>query len=197
MENKNLPKETITESGVRNTLLCYFYFSTAKLGLFDVLHTEVAAAMGVDLGLVPGGGFIIGTVGVRRSWEMVNTKGHFCGKAHKRANCWNINFCVRGETGVLEFPACVYVCASMSLHTYLDFFKNVLWALSNQPKKSQLMKHPDTQYLSCSCLWTTARWTLTGSADLPWSGICWIPACPLRLQIESGKEHEKWVITER
>lgn len=48
----------------RCTLLCNFNFSAAEFGLFDVLHTEVAAAVGVDLGFVPGGSFIIGAVGV-------------------------------------------------------------------------------------------------------------------------------------
>ncbi len=71
---------------VKYTLFCNFYFTTAKFGLLDVLHTEVAAAVGVDLGFVPRGSLIIRAVSVRRGWEMENTKGHYCGKAHKRAN---------------------------------------------------------------------------------------------------------------
>jgi len=51
------------------------YFTAAELGLLAVLHTEVAAAVGVDLGVVPGGGLIIGAVGVGRGCEQENTKG--------------------------------------------------------------------------------------------------------------------------
>lgn len=41
------------------TLFCNLNFPAAKFSLFDVLHTEVTAAVGVDLGFVPRGGFII------------------------------------------------------------------------------------------------------------------------------------------
>lgn len=57
------------------------------------------------------------------------------------------------------------------------------------------MKLSGERYLSCSCLLTTARWTERGSGGLPWSGICWIPVCPLCSQTGSGenrntKEHD-------
>lgn len=41
------------------TLFCNLYFAAAKFGLLDVLHTEVAAAVSVDLGFVPWGSLII------------------------------------------------------------------------------------------------------------------------------------------
>lgn len=66
-----------------DTLFCNFYFTTAKFGLLDVLHTEVTAAVSVDLGFVPWGGLIVGAVGVGCSCEMENTKGDYCGKKKK------------------------------------------------------------------------------------------------------------------
>lgn len=73
-----------------DTLFCNFYFPAAKFGLLDVLHTEVIAAVSVDLGFVPRGGLIIRAVGVGRSCETKSTKGDYCWeekKTHtKRAN---------------------------------------------------------------------------------------------------------------
>lgn len=65
------------------TLFCYFNFTTAKFSLLDVLHTEVTAAVGVDLGFVSGGGFIIRAVGVGSSW---GGKKYHCGETYKRTN---------------------------------------------------------------------------------------------------------------
>lgn len=66
-----------------DTLFCDFYFTAAKFGLLDVLHTEVVAAVGVDLGFVPRGGLIVGAVGVGRSCETESTKGDYCWKKKK------------------------------------------------------------------------------------------------------------------
>lgn len=91
---------------VRFTLLCDFNLTAAELGLFDVLHAEVAAAVGVDLGLVPGGGLIVGAVGVRRSWETENIKGHYCAKAHKDGN-YEI---YTSDPLCMGWSLCVWVC---------------------------------------------------------------------------------------
>lgn len=61
-----------------DTLFCNFYFTAAKFGLLDVLHTEVIAAVSVDLGFVPRGGLIIGAVSVGCSCETESTKGDYC-----------------------------------------------------------------------------------------------------------------------
>ena len=84
------------------TLFCDLYFSAAKFSLLDVLHTEVAAALGVDLGFVPGGGFIIRAVGVGCSWEIENAKGHYAGMHTKepimkfilQIHCKKVGACV-------------------------------------------------------------------------------------------------------
>lgn len=97
-----------------STLFCNFNFTAAEFSLLDVLHTEVTAAVSVDLGFVPGGRLIIGAVGVGRSWEM-NIKGHYCGNTYKRANheiytsnllCvgWSLCVCVSSV-----FPVCVQI----------------------------------------------------------------------------------------
>lgn len=82
-----------TKPSLGDTLLCDFYFPPAELGLLDVLDAEVAAAVSVDLGLVPRGGLIIGAVGVGRSCETENTRADCCGKknAHvRRSRLWNV-----------------------------------------------------------------------------------------------------------
>ncbi len=76
MKKKKSPTRPCAREA-RYTLFCNFNFTPAKFGLLDVLHAEVTAAVGVDLGFVPGGGLIIGAVGVGRSWETENTKGHY------------------------------------------------------------------------------------------------------------------------
>lgn len=82
------PNNLLNACVFHDTLFCNFYFTTAKFGLLDVLHTEVTAAVSVDLGFVPWGGLIVGAVGVGCSCEMENTKGDYCGKkkTYKRAN---------------------------------------------------------------------------------------------------------------
>lgn len=92
-----------------DTLFCYFNFTATKFSLLDVLDAEVSAAMRVDLRFVPGGGFIVGAVGVRCSWEMENIKGHYCGEAHKWAN-YEI---LASKPLRAKHSMCVFLCLCM------------------------------------------------------------------------------------
>lgn len=110
-------------SKVIYTLFCYFNFTAAKFGLLDVLHTEVTAAVGVDLGFVPGGGFIIRAVGVGCSWEKGKTKGHYCEDYKNNSYEMYIHVhCVRGGACGYAFPVCVKLNA-VYLCVYVFFMK--------------------------------------------------------------------------
>lgn len=101
------------------TLFCNFYFAAAKFGLLDVLHTEVTAALSVDLGFVPGGGFIIGAVSVGRSYEMENTKGHLSWKIIYEIYTYILFF---GD-GFLESES-LCICAQMCM-VHMQLQKNI------------------------------------------------------------------------
>ena len=59
----------VTASSLCLTLLCDLNLTSAEFSLFDVLDTEVAAALGVDLCFVSRWRLIVRTVRVRRSCE--------------------------------------------------------------------------------------------------------------------------------
>lgn len=81
LHRNRAPKQNLSNTlSLGDTLFCDFYFPPTELGLLDVLDAEVAAAVSVDLGLVPRGGLIIGAVGVGCSCETESTRADCCGK---------------------------------------------------------------------------------------------------------------------
>lgn len=115
LHRNQAPKQNLSDTlSLGDTLLCDFYFPPAELGLLDVLDAEVAAAVSVDLGLVPRGGLIIGAVGVGRSCETESTRADCCGKKNTHtygganyetctANSLSTNLCVSGWKSQISY----------------------------------------------------------------------------------------------